>query len=44
MEFSAGADVVAYQVLERVFEFLDVFDVVDSDDSLVAYVFLRFFD
>lgn len=44
MEFSAGADVVAYQVLERVFEFLDVFDVVDSDDSLVAYVFLWFFD
>ena len=44
MEFSAGADVVAYQVLERLFEFLDVFDVVDSDDGLVAYVFLRFFD
>ena len=44
LEFSARADVVAYQVLERVFEFLDVFDVVDSDDSLVAYEFLRFFD
>ena len=44
LEFSAGADVVAYQVLERLFEFLDVFDVVDSDNSLVAYEFLRFFD
>ena len=43
LEFSAGANVVAYQVLERLFEFLDVFDVVDSDDSLVAYEFLRFF-
>ena len=44
MEFSAGADVVAYQVLERLFELLDVFDVIDSDDGLGAYVFLRFFD
>ncbi len=31
-------------MLERLFEFLDVFDVIDSDDGLVAYVFLRFFD
>ena len=31
-------------MLERLFEFLDVFDVVDSDDSLVAYEFLRLFD
>ena len=44
LEFSAGADVVAYQVLERFFEFLDVFDVIDSDDCLVAYEFLRLFD
>lgn len=44
LEFSAGADVVAYQVLERLFELLDVFDVIDSDNGLVAYVFLRFFN
>ena len=31
-------------MLERVFELLDVFDVIDSDDCLVAYEFLRLFD
>ena len=31
-------------MLERLFEFLDVLDVIDSDDGLVAYEFLRLFD
>ena len=31
-------------MLERLFELLDVFDVIDSDDGLVAYEFLRLFD
>ena len=31
-------------MLERFFEFLDVLDVIDSDDGLVAYEFLRLFD
>lgn len=31
-------------MLERRFEFLDVFDVIDSDDGFVAYEFLRLFD
>ena len=31
-------------MLERLFEFLDVLDVIDSDDGLVAYEFMRLFD
>ena len=31
-------------MLERLFELLDVLDVIDSDDGLVAYEFLRLFD
>ena len=31
-------------MLERLFELLDVFDVIDSDDCLVAYEFLGLFD
>ena len=44
LELAAGADVVVYQVLERFPERLDVFDVVDADDGLVAHEFLRLFD
>lgn len=44
LEFAPGADVVVHEVLERFPERLDVFDVVDADDGLVAYEFLRLFD
>ena len=44
LDFAAGADVVVHQVLERFPELLDVLDVVDADDGLVAHEFLRLFD
>ena len=43
LEFSAGADVVVHQVLERFLEFLDVLDVVDAYKGLVTHELLRLF-
>lgn len=43
LKFAPGADVVIYQVLQCRPERLDVLDVVDADDGLVAHEFLRLF-
>lgn len=43
LEFSAGADAVVHQVLERFLELLDVLDVVDADKGFVTHELLRLF-
>lgn len=43
LKFAPGADVVIHQVLQCRPERLDILDVVDADDGLVAHEFLRLF-